>query len=128
MSHPVATVRRMAKSVLVRLAPELHRAIREKAETSGVSINSWIVHVLAAAVGEQFFRVPEQGGQPRTVAESRQEAWRRERLVRYARAEYISHHMGRGMPHAEAIAVSDEDALAYYEERLTRERAAAQAG
>jgi hypothetical protein len=116
----------MPKSLLVRLAPELHRAIREKAETAGISANSWIVHVLAAAAGEQFFHTPEDGGTPRTIAESRQEKWRRERIVPVARAAYIDHLLGRGVPHLEAIKVSDEDAVAYYEERLTRERAAEQ--
>lgn len=116
----------MSKSVLVRLAPELHRAIRDKAETAGVSINSWIVHVLAAAAGERFFHAPEHGGTPRTVAESRQEAWRRERIARYARAAYVSHHMANGMPHAEAIAVSDDDAVAFYEARVTHDPPAAE--
>jgi hypothetical protein len=119
----------MPTRLSLRLAPELHRAIRAKAEAAGVSINSWIVHVLAAAAGEQFFRTPDDGGTPRTIAESRRDAYQRERIVRFARAAYVSHHVVRGMPHAEAIAVSDDDAVAWYERRVRNEPpAAARAG
>jgi hypothetical protein len=78
----------MSDRVLVRLAPELHRALRSKADSAGVSMNSWIVQALAAAAGPAFFERHDDGGPPRTVAESRADRWRAERILKDAQAVY----------------------------------------
>lgn len=107
----------MSERLLVRLAPELHRAIRDKADEAGLSMNSWIVHVLAAAVGPSFFRDHDDGGPPRTVAESRMDKWRRERDLPWARNAYQEALIRRGIPLSQTRKhMNDEEALRYYRE------------
>jgi HicB family len=58
--------------VYVRMAPALRDALREHAESSGLSLNAFVVHALAAASGPEFLRHVRDGGKPSTVADDRE--------------------------------------------------------
>jgi HicB-like protein involved in pilus formation len=108
----------MSDRLLVRLAPELHRAIRTKADAAGVSMNSWMIQVLAAAAGPTFFEEHAHGGAPRTVTESRVDRWRAERELKEARSVYLDKLARERVDPVEAGRRSrnDEEVLAYYHE------------
>ena len=55
--------------VYVRMAPALRDALRDHAESSGVSLNAFVVHALAAVSGPEFLRRVPDGGKPSTVAD-----------------------------------------------------------
>jgi hypothetical protein len=106
----------MSDRVLVRLAPELHRALRSKADSAGVSMNSWIVQALAAAAGPAFFERHDDGGPPRTVAESRGDRWRAEQILKVAQAVYRDKLARERVDPMEwrVRLEDDEEVLAYY--------------
>ncbi len=114
----------------VRLAPALHRAAKEKAREAGISLNSYVVHVLAAAVGPEFFRAPENDGEPCTIAEHRAQSDRERWELTYARSAFRDHRIQQ-FPgdRATALAFDDTDALIWYREvYLPGQRAAQRAG
>jgi hypothetical protein len=57
--------------VYVRMAPALRDALRDHAESCGLSLNAFVVHALAAASGPEFLRRVTDGGKPSTVADDR---------------------------------------------------------
>jgi hypothetical protein len=67
-AHAIAS--RAAKSrFMLRLSPELHDALRAKAQEQGVSLNQWLVTVLAGTVSFQPAPAPTEwpGSVPRGV-------------------------------------------------------------
>lgn len=107
---------RSAKAELkVRVAPALRRAIKTRATAEGLSMNGFVVHVLAAAVGPEFFRIPERSDdQPRTIAESRAQAQLRRDELQEARAVFMDHLVELGPGKFRRF--TDEEAVEYWRE------------
>src|SRR4051812_28243136 len=62
-----ALASRVVKSrVMLRMSPELHEALKAKAREQGVSLNQWLVSVLAGAVGFTPTTTKRPGGAENT--------------------------------------------------------------
>jgi hypothetical protein len=91
------------------MSAALRDALRDRAETEGVSMNAFAVQALAAATGPEFLRDVRAGGKPATVADEERLLVRPERMQPIV-DRYVTYWVDRlGAAHMSRVIANGKD-------------------